>query len=362
MILRLASKRFVCCAAGLGFLLIQPTHAQETADAQPDGTPEPLALVQLLTERVRKVFEERKNAVVRVEAFDKHGKLCGSGFFADPAGTIYTLAAIVEHAEDIMVVHGEKKMPAKLLLADPRSGVALLKVDGFTPFIPPGDSGKLQISTPVIALGYPLDRAQCPNFGIIAGFDQSFMGSFLATTHIRANLPVQRGQGGGPLLDLEGNVVGILVASIDGGSGCFALPINAAEKIRTDYVRFGKAKHGWVGVKVEEASLRFGGSNAEVAELDVDTPAATSGLQPGDILLQVGDTPIEKPEDVLDASFFLTAGDATKISVLRNGEALEFTVRSISHPSLSAESDGQNGNQIHAFATEFESQLRIPSP
>ena len=120
---------------------------------------------------------------------------------------------------------------------------------------------------------------------MIAGFDRKYLGRYFSTTHLRVNLPTQRGEAGAPLLNFKGEVVGILVSSVDSGSACYALPIDAAEKIRRDYVRFGDARHGWIGIDVREADKTVAGSQAEMTQIRENTPAAGSGLQPGDILL-----------------------------------------------------------------------------
>lgn len=300
-----------------------------------------------LQTEVSRVFEERREAVVRVEAYDRHGKLCGTGFFADPAGTIYTLACIVANADEIFVVFGDRKLPAKLLVADPRSGIALIKADSSSPFIPIG--GKVSMSTPVIAIGYPVNLDATPTLGIVGGFDRQFLGRYFMTTHIRALLPVEPGFGGAPLLNLKGEAVGIVFSGLAGGGACYALPIEAAEKIRMDYVRFGEPRHGWVGVNVQEQPEEVAGSHVRIAELGPETPAAQSGLKNGDILVKVGTVKIEHAEDVIDASFFLTAGDKVSIVVQRDGEEVAVDVKSINHPITDTPLFPQNGmKELHA--------------
>ena len=215
-------------------------------------------------------------------------------------------------------------------MADLRSGLALLRIDAATPFLPIGKSAELGLATPVVAIGYPLDLPQSPGFGMIAGFDRKYLGRYFSTTHLRVNLPTQRGEAGAPLLNFKGEVVGILVSSVDSGSACYALPIDAAEKIRRDYVRFGDARHGWIGIDVREADKTVEGSHAEMTQIRENTPAAGSGLQTGDILLQVGKVPVHQAEDVIDASFFISAGDSVPITVMRGSEKLTFTVQATS--------------------------------
>src|SRR5438270_7928844 len=285
-----------------------------------------------ISREVKDVFERASKAVVKIEATDQHGELSGTGFFVDPTGTLYTAYSVGGEAEDIKVEFKGKKYPARQLMADIRSGIALLKIDLASPALPIGSSDELEIATPVVAIGYPLDLAETPSFGMIAGFDRKCFGGYFPTKHLRVNLPPQRGEGGAPLLNLKGEVVGILLYTFENNS-CYALPIEAAEKIRSDFVRFGEPKHGWIGANVAEASAEVEGSRAVTKDIMKDTPAAESGMKTGDVVLQVGRTTVHEPEDILDASFFLTAGDVVPITVMRGDEKLTFNVRADFHPA-----------------------------
>lgn len=306
------------CAAGflavLALVSLPALHAQEdTAGA--------------ISREVKAIFERCGSAVVKIRAVDEHSELSGTGFFVDPTGTIYTSYSVGGEADNFTVELKGKKYRATQLMADLRSGIAMLKVDAATPFLPIGKSSELALATPVVAIGYPLDLPQSPSFGMIAGFDRKYLGRYFSTTHLRVNLPTQRGEAGAPLLNFQGEVVGILISSVDSGSACYALPIDAAEKIRRDYVRFGDARHGWIGIDVREADKTVEGSNAEMTKIRENTPAAGSGLEIGDILLRVGHVPVRQPEDVIDASFFISAGDAVPITVMRGEEKLTVNVQ-----------------------------------
>jgi serine protease Do len=306
-----------------------------------------------ITAKINRIFQERREAVVRIEAFDRQGRLCGTGFFADPAGTIYTLNYIVDQADEIFVIFNNRKIPAKLLVSDPRSGIALLKADCESPFIPIGNGSKLSVATPILAIGFPLNSQATPTFGLLAGFDRQFLGHHFMTTHLRANLPVEPGFGGAPVLDLDGKAVGIVFSGIGGGGACYALPIEAAEKIRTDYIRFGEPRHGWVGVSVEEQPGTIQGSNVRISALAPDTPAAQSGLLDGDVLIQVGDRKVAHTEDVIDASFFLTAGDDVPITVIRDGKTVVVSVQASRHPITETPLfPGGSMNALHALMPE----------
>lgn len=284
-----------------------------------------------LSREVKDIFERCAKAVVKIEATDQHGDLSGTGFFIDPTGTLYTAYSVGGESENIQVEFKGKKYAAHQLMADLRSGVALLKADLASPALAIGNSEQLEIATPVVTIGYPLDLAETPSFGMIAGFDRKCFGGYFPTKHLRVNLPPQRGEGGAPLLNLKGEVVGILLYSFENNS-CYALPIEAAEKLRSDYVRFGEPRYGWIGTNVQEASAPVEGSRALTTEVIQGTPAAESGLKPGDVVLQIGRTKVHEPEDILEASFFLTAGDAVPITVVRGNEKITFQIQADLHP------------------------------
>ena len=287
-----------------------------------------------ISREVKEIFARSAKAVVKIRGVDKHGKLSGTGFFIDPAGTLYTSFSVGADAEDFTVEVDGKEIPARPVLADRRSGIAILKVDDVaTPSLPLGRSQDLEVAMPVLTVGFPLDLPQTPSFGMIAGFDRKFLGRYFSTTHLRVNLPTQRGEAGAPVLNFKGEVVGILVSSVDNSSACYALPIDAAEKIRSDFVRFGEARHGWIGINVAAAATPVEGSRAQFTEIMPGTPAADSGARPGDILLEVGQKRVREPEDVIDASFFITAGDTVPITVLRGNEKLTFEVEADFHPA-----------------------------
>src|SRR6187431_2659037 len=242
-----------------------------------------------ISHQVRELFERAAKAVVKIHGVDKHSEICGTGFFVDPTGTLYTAYTVGGEAGNFTVEFGGKKCPARQLVADIRSGTAILKVDETTPALPIGKSEELELAAPVISIGYPLDLPKTPNFGMIAGFDRKCLGRYFSTIHLRVNAPTQRGEAGAPLLNMKGEVVGIVVSGLENNSGCYAVPIEAAEKIRSDFVRFGELRHGWIGVnQFSDAPEPADGSRVQITQVVEHTPAADAGIKPGDILLQLG--------------------------------------------------------------------------
>jgi serine protease Do len=287
-----------------------------------------------ISTEVKRVFDQAKNAVVRIQAEDEHGRLAGTGFFIDPAGTIVTAYEVGGESWDLIVEFGSSRYPARRLVADPRSGIALLKVSADTPWLSTGDSDELKLASPVVTIGYPMDLSVTPSFGMIGGFDLKYLNQYFSTTLIRANIAAQRGEAGSPVMNLKGEVVGILIFPIDNRTACYALPIKAAEKVRTDYVRFGEVRPGWVGVSVIEGDEPVHNSTAVIQSFAEGSPAIDSGLQQGDVLLRIGSTEIRSPPDVVNASFFLTAEQDVPITVLRDGKEITVTVTAADHPGI----------------------------
>jgi serine protease Do len=323
---------FSLCAALAGAVQVSPAGANPAGPPQSQDADES-AMATAIESAVADVFQSTAPAVVRVESDDELGKVAGTGFFADATGTIYTLSSVVGDGLSVSVTHGDKRWPAKLLTKDTRSGIALIKVEesGATPFLEKGDCQAVKPSSPLVVVGFPFDHDLSPSFGVAGGLDRQSQGKFFTTTHIRANIPVQRGQGGSPVLNLDGKVVGVLVSGFEAGSGGFVLPIRAAEKIRTDFARYGEVRHGWAGVTVQEMPLAVQGSRMMIDVVDPSGPAANQ-FRSGDVVLQVGNIVIREPEDALDASFFLTAGDPVEVRIARGEEVLTVPFTPAEHP------------------------------
>src|SRR6266542_3396886 len=325
----------IFCSGG-SLLFAQEKSAAPTTDQTKELLERAVAQAEstaAISHQLKDIFQRAAKAVVKIHGVDEHSEICGTGFFVDPTGTLYTAYTVGGEAGNFTIEFGGKKYPARQLLADIRSGTAMLKIDAATPALPIGKSEELGVAAPVVAIGYPLDLPETPNCGMIAGFDQKYLGRYFSTTHLRVNLPTQRGEAGAPLLNMQGEVVGIVVSRLENTSACYAVPIEAAEKIRSDFVRFGEARHGWVGINVSEAPQPVEGSRAEMTQIMEDTPAARAGIKRGDVLLQVGRKKVAQPEDVLDASFFITAGDTVPITVMRGNQKLTFHVQADLHPA-----------------------------
>jgi serine protease Do len=310
----------------------QPKLAQ-AKPAQPK-----LSQAETLSREMREVMRRFGDAICRIEADDEHGRLRGTGFFIDADGTLLTSYSVGGASQDIVVAVGEQRYPATRLVADSRAGIAVLKIVAGRPvrFLKFGKSSELAIASLVIAAGYPLDFPLSPSFGPVAGFDiKTHTGSedrYFATRHIRANLPVQRGQGGSPVLNSRGEAVGVLISTVEENSGIFALPIEAAEKVLHDFRTYGRIRQGWVGLEVQPTGGPVHGSSARILKVREDAPAYAGGVRAGDVLLQVGGCKITNPEDVLNAAFFVTATEPLTVRVSRDGKEIKLNVMPLDPP------------------------------
>ena len=290
-----------------------------------------------IASEVSGVYQKAAPAVVRIRASDGPEQLSGTGFFVDNQGTILTAYAVVGQAKEATVETGGRTYTAKVLGRDPRSGVALMKIKaGETPFLLFGESENLRPASAVVSVAFPYDLKAEPTFGFVAGFDVKYLTRFFATTHIRANLPIKPGQIGGPLLDSQGKVVGILMLEIDEGKACYALPVEAAAKVAADIERYGEPRHGWMGVGVmPDRSRQDRGMPVFVDRLYKGTPAEKSGLKNGDEVISIGGRPVREPSDVLDSAFFANVGEKVPVKIRRNGKEETFTITVAERPDSS---------------------------
>lgn len=294
------------------------------------------SLLEAMDQEVSSLYEKSKDAVVRIHALRQFqiGNLLllpsyhiATGFFVDKDGHILTTATAVDDVNSCWIDWRGQRFNARIIGRDPQTNLAMLEIkpdhETLTPFLPQGNSDALRVGSMVIAVAFPYDLPSAPVVGFVSGLDIENNGHVFPTTHIRAGCRLSPGQGGGPLLNVRGEVVGIAVG-VHADGQCCALPINAARKIGEDILRFGQAQHPWVGLVVAEHSLAANAVESNqrqvfVQEVFSNTPAAQAGFINGDILLCIASNEVRRSVDVLNTMFYHRAGDRVAFTVRRDG-------------------------------------------
>ncbi|MFH1643460.1 MAG: trypsin-like peptidase domain-containing protein [Patescibacteria group bacterium] len=275
----------------------------------------------------------------------------GTGFLITKDGTIITNKHVVldDEAYYTVVTSDGKEFEAKILAKDPIEDLAVLKIEGEVdfPVLNIGDSDKLQIGQTVIAIGNALGEFQnTVSVGVISGLSRTIEasgGGFSETLRdiVQTDAAINKGNSGGPLLNLRGEVVGINTAtSLEGQNIGFAIPINQAEKDIEQIKKLGKIVYPFLGVKyvilTKEIKEKYNlpvdyGAYVVTDESGVpaiipDSPADKAGLQQGDIILQFGDEKINAENGLAEIISKYKPGDEIMLEVLRNGKKKFFMI------------------------------------
>ncbi len=293
-----------------------------------------------LQNRIIEVFEEHRSSVVRINALfereDENGEKkqdirIATGFFVSRLGHILTTRSVVFEAKQIWIEHNRIAYPATVLGEDRRNNVALLKADivpdDFT-FIRLDDSPEQPaIASMVIGISLPLEFDPTPNFGLVTGYESSIYRRAFQTTHLRTNIFFGLGEGGTPVLDLNGRLIGMNVLTLLDIPSSYILPTRALFRIRDDLMFAGEVIYSWFGIEGRETTEVVRGSRVVIDEVIPGGPAESVGLAAGDRLLEIGDFEIRTPSDVRNARFFARIGRYTKVRVLRGKEERTFSLK-----------------------------------
>lgn len=267
----------------------------------------------------------------------------GSGFIISPDGYILTNNHVVADADEIIVrLSDRSEMKAKLVGTDPRSDVALLKIDGKNlPVLKLGKSQDLKAGQWVVAIGSPFGFDHTVTQGIISAIGRSLPNESYVP-FIQTDVPINPGNSGGPLFNLTGEVVGInsQIYTRSGGfmGVSFAIPIDVAMDVANQLKAGGKVSRGWLGVVIQEVNKDLAESfgldkpaGALVAQVLDDGPAAKGGLQVGDVILSMNGQPIVMSADLPHLVGALKAGSKATLEVVRDGKrkTLDLTVGAI---------------------------------
>ncbi len=254
----------------------------------------------------------------------------GSGFIIDTTGTVVTNNHVIKGAEDILVrVNGDKEYKAKIIGKDPLSDLAVLKIVSKDKFIPVkfGDSDKARIGDWVIAIGNPFGLGGTVTSGIISARNRS-IGLSRYEDFIQTDASINQGNSGGPLFDMNGDVIGINTAIL-GQSGSigigFSIPSNSAKKVINQLIEFGETKRGWLGVRIQNVTKEIADieklgdpRGALVASVAEDSPSDKGGIKAGDIILEFDGTQIKQMSELPKIVAQTEVGKTVELKIWRN--------------------------------------------
>ena len=262
----------------------------------------------------------------------------GSGFIIDEKGLVITNNHVIQDAEDIIVrVNGDKEFKAQVIGADPLSDIAVLKLDSNEKFIPVkfGNSDKARIGDWVIAIGNPFGFGGTVTSGIISARNRS-LGLTRYEDYIQTDASINSGNSGGPLFDLNGDVIGINTAIL-GRSGSigigFAIPSNSAKIVIDQLVKFGETKRGWLGVRIQDVTKEIADvenldepRGALVASVAENSPSQKAGVKAGDIILEFNGEKIKEMKELPTIVARTEVGKNVKVKIWRNKKEIIKTI------------------------------------
>jgi putative serine protease PepD len=293
---------------------------------------------------IRAIYAAAKDSVVPVRVRGATTAGSGTGFIIDKGGVIVTNAHVVRDAQQVQVRLTDKGpyTDARVVGTDVSSDLAVLRVDSRAAAklrpLPLADSDTVQVGDGTLAIGYPLglNRSASASSGIVSGLGRSIdaANNFSIDKVIQTDAAINPGNSGGPLLDSAGRVIGVNTAILTAGGGGsvgigFAVPSNTVREVVPRLERGRTVERAYLGVQTREFQS---GPGAYVASVTPGAPAATGGLQVGDVVTDVGGTPVTIPEDISAAIDDLKPGEQVGIVVQRAGASKTLQVTLGSRP------------------------------
>jgi serine protease Do len=335
---------------------ISATQTVEDKDVAPDlpkGTP------------FDDMFEEFfKNHGINPQPRARRAQSLGSGFVIDPSGIVITNNHVVGDANDIVVIFTDgRKLKATVIGKDPKVDVAVLKVESDKPLktVKFGDSDKMRVGDGVMAVGNPFGLGETVTAGIISARNRN-IDSGPYDDFLQTDASINKGNSGGPLFNLQGEVIGINTAILSPSGGSigigFATPSATVEPVIGQLKEFHETRRGWLGVRIQPVddtiadSLNLGTARgALVAGVDEKGPAKPAGLMAGDVIVKFDGKEVKESRDLPRLVASMPVGRQVDVVVVRNGKEVTKTV------TLGRLEDGEK--KTAALATEKDDSLKM---
>ena len=264
----------------------------------------------------------------------------GSGFIISKDGYILTNNHVAGEASKLEVTLSDGRvLSAKLIGTDARTDVAIIKVDADNlPMLPMGDSDKIEVGEWVLAIGSPFGLSGTVTSGIVSAKGRNSMGITDYEDFLQTDAAINPGNSGGPLVNLQGEAIGINTAIMSRSGGYngigFAIPMNMAKDICDQLIKNGSVVRGYLGVMIQplttELAQSFQVSDTQgvlIGDVTPDGPAAKAGLQRGDVVVQLDGKPVEDITSFRNHVALIKPGTDANLAVMRNGKQEEVVVK-----------------------------------
>ncbi|MFO0691484.1 MAG: trypsin-like peptidase domain-containing protein [Myxococcota bacterium] len=286
------------------------------------------------------------------EAGERPTQSLGSGVIFDRNGHVLTNEHVVARADRVAVTLGDgREFDAELVGADPNNDLAVLRIltNEPLPFTPPGESRDLMVGEPVIAIGNPFGFSNSVTTGVLSAVDRSLnaRGSFAFHGLLQTDAAINPGNSGGPLLNAEGELVGINAAIYGGAEGIgFAIPIDVARRVIKELLLYGEVHPVWLGLEFQDLdpelrrvlALPRGVGGALINRLHPDSPAARAGIRRGDLVATLDGRAIRDATQLFEMLEGMTPGQVRVFELFRDGRTRKATVTAEELPQAMVDS------------------------
>ncbi|MEP5152114.1 Do family serine endopeptidase [Planktotalea sp.] len=276
-------------------------------------------------------FQDRNNGEGGENNRPRRSSALGSGFVISEDGFVVTNNHVIEGADEILIEFFEGgELPAKVIGTDPNTDIALLKVEAEAPlaFVSFGDSDISRVGDWVMAMGNPLGQGFSVSAGIVSARNRALSGSY--DDYIQTDAAINRGNSGGPLFNMDGDVIGVNTAILSPNGGSigigFSMASNVVVRVVDQLKEFGETRRGWLGVRIQDVTEDVAeaiGLEKVAGAMVTDVPEGPSseaGIEPGDVIMSFDGSDVEDTRSLVRTVGNTAVGKAVRVVVFRDGK------------------------------------------